>query len=157
MLLFLLSWETGLRKHWYNLCQNVLFMIFSSSFTVSCIIFVYKLFWVRYCVWYESVLTSFICMYYLLVLALVTSILYKRAFSLAFVLQFLENWRKLALFHGNWSFLSNTTFENCYGWVVMGTNTFPLKVIFWILPAPFILQQTIPDLFFLSTFPDIQL
>ena len=34
-ILFLLLWETELRKHWYNLCQIVLPMISSRSFTVS--------------------------------------------------------------------------------------------------------------------------
>ena len=33
-LLFLLPWEIDLRKHWYNLCQNVLPVSSSRSFTV---------------------------------------------------------------------------------------------------------------------------
>ena len=31
MLLFILPWEINLRKHWYNLCQNVQPMISSRS------------------------------------------------------------------------------------------------------------------------------
>ena len=33
-LLFLLPWEIDLRKHWYNLCQNILPVSSSRSFTV---------------------------------------------------------------------------------------------------------------------------
>ena len=37
-LLFLLPWETDLRKHWYNLCQRI-YCLCSLSFMVSCFIF----------------------------------------------------------------------------------------------------------------------
>ena len=39
LLLFLLLWETDLWKHWYDLCQNVLPVYCSWSFTVSCLTF----------------------------------------------------------------------------------------------------------------------
>ena len=39
LLLFLLPWETDLRKHWYYLCQNVLPVFSSRSFMVSRLIF----------------------------------------------------------------------------------------------------------------------
>ena len=38
-LLSLLLWETDLRKHWYNLLENVLLMFSSRSFMDSCLIF----------------------------------------------------------------------------------------------------------------------
>ena len=39
LLLFLLPWETDLRKHWHDLSENVLPIFSSRSFTVSCLIF----------------------------------------------------------------------------------------------------------------------
>ena len=40
LLLFLLPWETDLRKHWYDLCQRMFLLMFSSrSLMVSCLIF----------------------------------------------------------------------------------------------------------------------
>ena len=39
LLLFLLPWETDLRKHWYNLYQNILLMFLSRSFMVLCLVF----------------------------------------------------------------------------------------------------------------------
>ena len=40
LFLFLLPWETDLRKHWYNLCQRKFLPIISSrSFTVSYLMF----------------------------------------------------------------------------------------------------------------------
>ena len=38
LLLFLLPWETDLRRHWYNLCQRI-YCLCSLSFMVSCFIF----------------------------------------------------------------------------------------------------------------------
>ena len=37
--LFLLPWETHPRKHWYYLSENVLPVLSSRSFTVSCLMF----------------------------------------------------------------------------------------------------------------------
>ena len=37
--LFLLPWETHLRKHWYYLSENVLSVLSSRSFIVSCLMF----------------------------------------------------------------------------------------------------------------------
>ena len=39
LFLLLLLWETDLRTHWYDLCQNVLPMFSCSSFMVSYLIF----------------------------------------------------------------------------------------------------------------------
>ena len=40
LLLFILPWETELRKHWYDLCQRILLPVFfSRHFIVSCLIF----------------------------------------------------------------------------------------------------------------------
>ena len=39
LLLFLLLWETDLRKYCHNLCQNVLPVFSSRSFMASCLMF----------------------------------------------------------------------------------------------------------------------
>ena len=39
LFLLLLLWETDLRTHWYDLCQNVLPVFSCRSFMVSCLIF----------------------------------------------------------------------------------------------------------------------
>ena len=64
LLLFILSWETDVRKYWYNLCQIIFSpMFFSRHFIVSCLIFRslshVSLF---LCMLYGCVLTSLICM-----------------------------------------------------------------------------------------------
>ena len=54
LLSFLLPWEIDLRKHWYDLCQNILPMISSRSFMVSCLK-VFNPFSVSFGIWCEGV------------------------------------------------------------------------------------------------------
>ena len=54
--LFLLPWETHLRKHWYYLSENVLSVLSSRSFMVSHLMFEsLSLKQVHFCAWYEGV------------------------------------------------------------------------------------------------------
>ena len=56
--LFLLPWETDLRKHRYNICQNVLPKFFSRSFMESSL----QTFWGLFsCMVCGSVLSALIC------------------------------------------------------------------------------------------------
>ena len=63
LLLFLLLWETDLRKHCYNLSETVLPMFSSRSFMVTCLIFKsLSLLSLFLCMLWGSVLTSLIYM-----------------------------------------------------------------------------------------------
>ena len=63
LLLFLLPWETDLRKYCYNLCQSVLPMFSYGNFMVSCLIFKsWNHFWV-YSVYGVRELSHFIVLH----------------------------------------------------------------------------------------------
>ena len=88
LFLFLLSWETDLRKHWYDLCHRMLSYGLLLEFCgIMSSVWVFKLFWV--CVWWESMFSvhCFICSSSAFPTPLVEQIVFFPLYIIAFSVQ----------------------------------------------------------------------